>query len=93
MNANKRITSFDDFINQEEIEKGGPVYLIVYHLSWINYILQILGFGLYHTTLEVYNTEYSFGGTAEDVPGIFANTAESNTKLEIKGENNLLTHF
>lgn len=92
MKTKKEEDSFDDFMNRKELNKGCPVFLIVYHLSWINYILQILGFGVYHTTIEVYDTEYSFGATTEDTPGIFASKAETNNKLEIKGIYYLLLH-
>ena len=39
----------EEIIEKEKIEKGQPVYLNIYHLSSINYIIQLLGFGFFHT--------------------------------------------
>lgn len=67
------ITNFEDYQLKKEFKHGNPVYLNVYHLSIINYILQIFGFGLFHTTVEIKDLEYSFGSTNEEVAGIFTN--------------------
>ena len=67
----KKIESFEEYIEKREFKYGEPVYLCVYHLFWINYILQIFGLGLFHTTIEINEKEYSFGSTKEDIPGIF----------------------
>ena len=65
------ITNFEDYQLKKELKHGNPVYLNIYHLSIINYILQIFGFGLFHTTIEIKDLEYSFGSTNEEVAGIF----------------------
>ena len=64
---------FKELITKYQFKCGNPIYLKVYHLSIINYILQIFGLGLYHTTIEIENTEYSFGRTKEEIAGIFTN--------------------
>ena len=80
----KKIESFEEYIEKREFKYGEPVYLCVYHLFWINYILQIFGLGLFHTTIEINEKEYSFGSTKEDIPGIFLNKAGELKHLTLK---------
>ncbi len=80
----KKIESFEEYIEKKEFKYGEPVYLCIYHLFWINYILQIFGLGLFHTTIEINEKEYSFGSTKEDVPGIFLNKAGGLKHLTLK---------
>ena len=80
----KKIESFEEYIEKKEFKYGEPVYLCIYHLFWINYILQIFGLGLFHTTIEINEKEYSFGSTKEDVPGIFLNNAGELKHLTLK---------
>ena len=80
-----KITNYDDFLLKKEFKYGNPVYLNIYHLSFVNFILQIFGIGLYHTTIEVQDLEYSFGSTNEEVAGIFTNKAGTlSTRLRLK---------
>ena len=80
-----KITNYDDFLLKKEFKYGNPVYLNIYHLSFVNFILQIFGIGLYHTTIEVQDLEYSFGSTNEEVAGIFTNKAGTlSTSLRLK---------
>ena len=80
------IMDYDTFLLKREFKHGSPVYLNVYHIAKIiNLILQIFGIGIYHTTLEINDYEYSFGLTNKDVPGIFKNNSgELKKKLKLK---------
>ena len=74
-------SSFDDYITKKEFQKGTPVWLNVYHLTCLNYFLQIIGVGIYHTAIEIESLEYSFGATKEDVPGFYINEIGQISKL------------
>ena len=80
------ITDYETFLLKREFKHGSPVYLNVYHVAKIiNLILQIFGIGIYHTTLEINDYEYSFGLTNKDVAGIFKNNSgELKKKLKLK---------
>ena len=74
-------SSFDDYITKKEFQKGTPVWLNIYHLTCLNYFLQIIGVGIYHTAIEIESLEYSFGATKEDVPGFYINEIGQISKL------------
>lgn len=81
---NRKI-SIDSLIEKAKLEDGYAIYLNVYHLSIINYVIQIFGIGFFHTTLEVNNIEYSFGATIGNVSGIFYNTfGEGSPNIHLK---------
>ena len=63
----------EEIIEKTKIEKGQPVYLNIYHLSSINYIIQIIGLGFFHSSLEINNIEYSYSATDDEGVGIFKN--------------------
>ena len=65
--------SLKQIITKIKNEKGLRVYLNVYHLSFLNYLLQLFGFGFFHTTLEINDYEYSFKLCTGDESGIFYN--------------------
>jgi hypothetical protein len=64
---------FDKIVTNIKKESGLRVYLNVYHLSFLNYFFQILGFGFFHTSLEISDIEYSFKLCSGDESGIFFN--------------------
>jgi hypothetical protein len=63
----------DKIIIDIKKESGLGVYLNIYHLTILNYFLQLLGFGFFHTSLEINDTEYSFKLCSGDESGIFFN--------------------
>ena len=73
-NKNKdRDNELDKIIMNIKKETGLGVYLNVYHLTVLNYFLQLLGFGFFHTSLEINDIEYSFRLCSGDGSGIFFN--------------------
>ncbi|XP_063720396.1 deubiquitinase DESI2-like [Symsagittifera roscoffensis] len=64
----------DEVLNPYSILGEGenfPVYLNVYDLNRLNNYTGPVGFGVYHTGVEVHGTEYSFGGHPYPISGIF----------------------
>ncbi|CAD7696205.1 unnamed protein product [Ostreobium quekettii] len=51
---------------------GSAVMLNVYDLSDQNYVLYWMGFGVFHTGVQVHGVEYAYGGHDYDASGIFA---------------------
>ena len=64
---------------QEEI-----VYLNVYHVSKFNSVTEFLGFGFYHTSVELYNYEFSYGGHDQKSSGIVCVDAGNSAGLTLK---------
>lgn len=46
------------------------VYLNIYNVTPINGCLEVLGFGLYHTSVGLYDLEFSYGGHDLEASGI-----------------------
>ena len=82
INRNKyKMEELDDYIEKTLVENGQPVYLNIYHLSFINYFVQILGFGFFHTSIEINKKEYSYSATEDDNSGIFSNPIEDRNLI------------
>lgn len=79
---------FENYLIQEtELKTGRYVFLNVYHISKINYLFKFFGLGLYHTTIEIDDVEYSYGSTDDDNSGIYMNKKNIalNKNMILKG--------
>ena len=47
--------------NYDTSQYNEPVYINIYDLHYINKLTWYLGFGIYHTGIQLYGTEYSYG--------------------------------
>ncbi len=72
-NKNYKNNELDKLITTAKKETRIGVYLNVYHLTILNYFLQLLGFGFFHTSLEINDIEYSFKLCSGEESGIFFN--------------------
>ena len=63
---------------------GEVVYLNVYNVTGINGCLEYFGFGLYHTSVGMYDLEFSFGGHDEASSGIVVVDKGNTAGLELK---------
>ena len=53
------------------IDDGSELVMLnVYSLSRMNGLCELFGFGFYHTAVQVYDREYSYGGHEYDYSGI-----------------------
>ena len=77
----KKLSSFEDYISKKEFQKGTPVWLNIYHLTCLNYLLQLIGLGIYHTAIEIDSIEYTFGSSEEDVAGFYINKVGEISKI------------
>ena len=67
-----------------ENRKPEIVYLNIYNVSGLNTLLEWLGVGLYHTSIELYKHEFSYGGHDYDCSGIVCVEAGNNAGLTQK---------
>ena len=82
-NKKNELEEIDNIIEKKLIEEGHAVYLNVYHLSFINYFVQLLGFGFFHSSIEINGKEFSYSATEDEESGIFSNSIE-NSNLILK---------
>ena len=79
------LEEIDNLIEKKLIEEGQAVYLNIYHLSYINIFIQFLGFGFFHSSIEINGKEFSYSATEDEESGIFSNPIEdSNLVLKEK---------
>ena len=60
------------------------VYLNIYNVTGANKALEFLGFGFYHTSIELYKHEFSYGGHDYDSSGIVVVEAGKCAGLTLK---------
>ena len=46
------------------------VYLNIYNVTGANCFLECVGFGLYHTSICIFDNEFSYGGHDQEKSGI-----------------------
>ena len=67
------------------LENGGEcVFLRVYDISCLNKGIEIFGFGFYHTSVQVYDKEYYYGGHEGEWTGIVPSLVGKSTSLKLK---------
>ncbi|KAL3315943.1 hypothetical protein Ciccas_005419 [Cichlidogyrus casuarinus] len=73
--ARSKLSQFSCGINtvleEKNVPPGEPVYINVYDLHWTNEITKNVGFGIYHSGVQVYGKEYGYGGHPYEYSGIF----------------------
>jgi PPPDE putative peptidase domain len=67
-----------------EVRKPEVVFLNIYNVTSFNKVLEYLGFGFYHTSIELYKHEFSYGGHDYDVSGIVVVEAGNCAGLTLK---------
>lgn len=60
------------------------VYLNIYNVSSFNKFSEFLGVGFYHTSVEIYNHEFSYGGHDYECSGIVCVEAGNSAGLTLK---------
>ena len=63
---------------------GEVVYLNIYNVTNINGCLEYLGFGLYHTSVGMYDLEFSYGGHDMETSGIVVVDKGNSAGLVLK---------
>jgi hypothetical protein len=53
-----------------EFRTGEIVYLNIYNVSGFNKVTEWFGFGFYHTSVEMFSHEFSYGGHDYQSSGI-----------------------
>ena len=76
-----KIEELDDYIEKKLLEIGQPVYLNIYHLSFVNYFVQLFGFGFFHSSIEINEKEFSYSATNDEYSGIFSNLIEDSNLI------------
>ena len=60
------------------------MYLNIYNVTGLNKLLELVGFGLYHTSVGLYDLEFSYGGHELAQPGTVVVDKGNTAGLELK---------
>ena len=63
---------------------GEGVFLRVYDLLPINRVFEWAGVGFYHTSIQIYDHEYYYGGHDSDITGIVETEIGKSSTLHLK---------
>jgi len=63
------------------MDPGEPVILNVYDLFWTNQYTSSIGVGIFHSGVELFGTEFSYGGHPFEFSGIFEITPKDSEEL------------
>ena len=58
-----------------------PIYLNIYDISCFNKILRFMGIGIYHTGIQIFDTEFAFYPSDHDRTGVLEESPFSNNKV------------
>jgi hypothetical protein len=67
-----------------EVRKGEVVFLNIYNITKFNYFTELFGVGFYHTSVELYKHEFSYGGHDYPYSGIVCVEAGNSAGLTLK---------
>ena len=59
-----------------------PIFLNIYDISCINRLLRVLGLGIYHTGIQIFDTEFAFYPNNNDHTGVTEEVPCSNKKIK-----------
>ena len=60
------------------------VYLNIYDLTPLNKFLDCLGIGAYHSAIQIFDTEFSFGAHPYNYSGVIENQPNSNKLIQFR---------
>lgn len=68
---------------EEPLNGGEAVILNVYSITKLNKFLQFFGVGFYHTGVQIYGKEFSYGGHDQDSSGIMMTEPHALTGVSL----------